>query len=165
MQYQNNKISLIALFASISIVLGFFENLFPIPIPGVKLGLSNIGIMLAIYLLSFREAIIIGFLKSIIIPIVSGNFLLKMSIGLPSTIIATIVMYFYSYLTKKFATPVSTGAIGAFFHIASQFIIIKHLFIKNLAFFKIFPYFSLLSITTGILTGIITYKVLKIYHD
>lgn len=164
-QYQNKKLSLIAILTAISIVLGFFENFFPIPIPGVKLGLSNLGIMISLYLLNFKYTLLIALLKSILIPIITGNLIVKITIGLPATLLAFLGMFVYSKLTKHLSSPISTGALGAFIHISSQFIIIKHLFIKNLAFFKIFPYFSIISIFTGILTGLITYKVIKTIND
>ena len=46
------KISLTALFTAFAVVLSYIESFIPITgIPGVKIGLANFAIMLALYLL------------------------------------------------------------------------------------------------------------------
>ncbi|KAA0256881.1 Gx transporter family protein [Deferribacter autotrophicus] len=162
---QNKKLALLSIFSAITVILGYLENFIPLPLPGVKLGLSNIGVMLSIYTLGFSYSLAIVTLKSLIVPIFTGNFIVKIALGLPASLISFLIMYVYFFLTKNYSTPLSTGALGAYFHILIQFFVAKQLFIKNLAIFKIFPYFSLLSVLTGILTGIITYKILKILNN
>ena len=45
-----NKLTFMALLTTIMLILGYIESLFPIPgIPGIKLGLSNSVLMLALY--------------------------------------------------------------------------------------------------------------------
>jgi heptaprenyl diphosphate synthase len=164
MQY-HNKIALTGILASITIVLGIVEAMLPSPFPGVRLGLANIGIMLAIYALSFNEVIQIAILKSILIPILTGNFFIKIMISFPSTIIATLVMYIYYRLTRKYSTPISTAALGAFVHINIQFIVVKLTIIKSLAIYNVLPYFSILSIISGIITGYIVYRVVDNFEN
>lgn len=52
------KLTLCALLCVGALVLGFAESLLPlpIPIPGVKLGLGNVFVLLALYLFTWREA-------------------------------------------------------------------------------------------------------------
>ena len=151
-QSQNNT-ALIGIFASVTIALGFLETMFPLPFPGVRLGLANIGIMLAIYSLPAKDVLSIAFLKAIIIPVLTGNLFMKMILGFPATIISTMVMIIYYNLTKKYSSPVSTGAIGGFVHIGIQFVMLKLFIVKTLAIYGILPYFSILSVISGIITG------------
>ncbi|MGA1846513.1 Gx transporter family protein [Deferribacter abyssi] len=162
---QNKKIALLSIFSAITVILGYLENFIPLPFPGIKLGISNIGIMLSIYTLGFSYSLAIVTLKSLIVPFFTGNVIVKIALGMPASFASFLIMYTYFFLTKNYSSPLSTGALGAFFHILTQFFVAKQLFIKNLAIFKIFPYFSLLSVIMGMLTGIITYKILKILNN
>ncbi len=151
-EYQDN-FALIGIFASVTIALGFLENMFPFPFPGIRLGLANIGIMLAIYSLPAKDALSIALIKSIIVPILTGNLFMKLILGFPATIISTIAMILYVKFTKKLSSPISTGALGGFVHIGIQFLIIKTFLVKTLAISNILPYFSILSVISGIITG------------
>lgn len=162
MRSLNKTIAITGILTSLTIILGFIEHMIPLPIPGIRLGLANIGIMLAIYALSFRQALSIALLKSILIPILTGNLFVKMIIGLPATLGATLVMYGYYRFTGKWSSPLSTGALGGFIHICIQFMMIKLFLIKSLSIYTLLPYFSIFSILSGIITG---YIVAVIYDN
>ena len=54
------KISRLAMLLAISVVLNIIESFFPIfngIIPGFKLGLTNIVVLLVLYIYSFKEAV------------------------------------------------------------------------------------------------------------
>ena len=156
------KLALIGLLSAFSVVAGYLENFVPLPIPGMKLGFANIGILVSIYLLDNKSTILIAILKSILTSIIAGNFLFKLTIGFPATLAATIVMIIYKSLTHKFSSAISTGALGAFIHINVQFIMIKTIYIKSLAIYKILPYFSILSVISGIIVGYISIALINI---
>lgn len=52
------RVALCALLAAAAMILGFLESLipFPLPIPGMKLGLANLATLFALYHLTAREA-------------------------------------------------------------------------------------------------------------
>ncbi|MDY6820987.1 MAG: Gx transporter family protein [Deferribacterota bacterium] len=160
----NKNISILGILTAFTIIIGFLENLIPLPLPGVKLGLANIGIMLSIYILGFSKSIYIAFLKSIILSIFTGNLIIKFSISLPATVVATTIM-FISYKLLKKATPLSIGAIGGFIHMNMQFFVIKTLYLKTTAIIYLVPYYSIISVFSGIVTGYITYKILKVLEQ
>lgn len=160
MQYPD-KIAKIGLFSAFAIILGVVESFFPLPVPGVKLGLANIGVLLALYSLTFFDTLIVVFLKSVFVGIFAGNVVIKVLLSLPSTLAAAFVMFLYIRLTGKLTSPVSASALGGAVHIVCQFIILKVFIIKNLAIYSFLPYFSLLSIFTGMLTGYLTCLILK----
>ena len=170
MRTQDNekKISLIGMLIAFSIVAGYLENFIPLPVPGLKLGIANIGIMISLYLLDWKSTILIAILKSLLVPLITGNFIIKLTIGLPATLAAATFMIIYKTLTNKFTTATSTGALGAFIHINCQFVLIKFLFIKSLTIYKILPYFSLFSVIAGTIIGyltiITTEIILKTYN-
>lgn len=164
MQSQDN-IALVGVLAGMSVVLGYMENFIPTPIPFVRIGLANIPILIAVMMMDSKSAISIAVLKSIIIPIVSGNFFVKFIIGLPSSMISTTGMIILFYFLKKHISAVSVGALGGYLHIAVQVVLIKLFFIKYLDIYSILPYFSVLGTVTGIFTGLVTNYIKSKYFE
>ena len=65
------KTAYLGIFSAIAIIFGYVESLFPLGIPGVKLGLANLVIVFLLYLygvkrscclVSFVRILVIGFL-------------------------------------------------------------------------------------------------------
>lgn len=158
---QNKRLALTGLFAALTVTLGVFETFIALPVPGVRLGLSNVGIMLCLYLLNLPAAIYVALAKGILVPLLTGNLIVKMSIGLPATMMSTLVMALIITLTRRFTSPLSVGSLGAFVHIAVQFFTVKNLYIKTDAIYNLLPYFTLFSVLTGAVTGYITIQILK----
>lgn len=75
MKNRIKKISLFALLLAVAIILSYIENLlFPgILLPGVKLGLSNIAVVAALYSFGFFPALFLGLAKSMVTLIVFGR--------------------------------------------------------------------------------------------
>ena len=69
------KITFIALMVAVAFVLAWMESLFPplIAVPGVKLGLTNIVVLITLYRLSYKEALLINLLRIIIAGFTFGN--------------------------------------------------------------------------------------------
>lgn len=157
-QYQD-RVALIGVFTALSIVFGIVENFISLPLPGLRIGFANIGIMLAITMLDPKAAFAVAFLKAIIVPLVTGNFIVKVSIGLPATLASTFLMLTYYKLCAKFVSPISIGALGGLTHITVQFLMVNSLYIKSPAIYGLLPYFAVFAIFCGTFTG---YAALKI---
>ena len=70
----SKKIAVTALFTAFAVILSYIETFIPvIGIPGVKLGLANFSIMLALYLLGNREAVIINIVRLLLVGFMFGN--------------------------------------------------------------------------------------------
>ena len=68
------KISVIALFSAFAILAAYIETFIPsIGIPGVKLGLANIAVILALYILDVESAIIVNIVRIVIVGLLFGN--------------------------------------------------------------------------------------------
>lgn len=64
------KTALLSLFLTFSVILGYVDALLPLhflPIAGLKLGLSNLAILLALELFSFKEAALISLLRILVV--------------------------------------------------------------------------------------------------
>lgn len=71
--FSARHIVMIALFAACSIACGLIEDRFPLPVPGMRLGLSNVFYLLAASLFGGAEAICVAMLRTAMMFILSGN--------------------------------------------------------------------------------------------
>lgn len=69
------RICLTGMFIGLALVLGYLESLVPvfIGIPGVKLGLSNLVTIVALYELDIKSAVIISFFRVILSSVLFSN--------------------------------------------------------------------------------------------
>ncbi len=118
---ETEKITNFALFISISIVLSIFEMLIPINfiIPGVKLGLGNMLLVVLLDYYDFKELLVFQIIKISVTTFILGLFSVYM-FSLSGGLLALIVMY---SVRKIFKTKVATYTLsmcGAIAHNIGQ---------------------------------------------
>ena len=143
------------LFTAASLILSYLETLIPlqsvIPVPGFKLGLANICIMLAVFMLGTADALIIS---------VARIALSSLLFGTPVTFLFSLgggIMSFLFLLLAKYALKSSVSYIGisvgsAAMHNLGQ-ICVAALFFKDTAIFWYLEWLLPVSVITGIITG------------
>lgn len=145
---------------SVSIIIGYLESLLPplIPfLPYFKLGLSNIVLIIAILRINILSAYIISFLKSIIVPLFIGNPSMIMY-SLPASIISlSIMIVLMIFIGLGIPT---TSIISSITHNFVQ-ILIAYLIMGTKIVFSYLPYLTLISIVSGIITGLISFWIYK----
>ena len=69
------KVTSIALLTSMALAVSLIEHMIPIPvpIPGAKLGFSNMIILLSLYFYSLKSALVVGILKSFLLVLITGS--------------------------------------------------------------------------------------------
>ena len=141
------KISLTALFTAFAVVLSYIESFIPITgIPGVKIGLANFAIMLALYLLGYKEAILINILRIIIIGAMFGNLF-----GILFSISGALISFCVMAISKKII-----AILGGVSHNIAQLII---------AGFVVETYSVVIYIPVLMISGLITGAVIGILSD
>ena len=72
---KSRKVTVLALCASLAMVLSYVESLFPafVAVPGVKLGLANIAVVFALYSLGFWEAGVVSLVRTVSLALLFGN--------------------------------------------------------------------------------------------
>ena len=70
-----SKLSLAALIVSLATILSFVESQIPafVAIPGVKIGLTNIVVIYALYKLGWKYAAVISFVRVLLVGMLFGN--------------------------------------------------------------------------------------------
>lgn len=115
---KTKKLAQTALLCAVAIIFGYIESLFPlpIPIPGIKLGISNLVLVFALY----RNKNAVWFIMLIKVAVTSllfagmSAFLYSLAGGIAS--VAGMVLF---YKTKKFSV-ISVSIAGGILHNAGQ---------------------------------------------
>ena len=154
------RITFLALCTSVALLLSYVEMLVPpifTGIPGIKMGLPNIAIMLLLYRVGAKEAIAVSFIRIVITSILFGN-ITMFWYSLAGAVCSLAVMI----LLKKldFLSTVGVSVAGALMHNVGQ-IIVAMLLMHTSA---IGYYLIVLSITgtiSGIFVGLCGALVIK----
>ena len=106
------NITLSALLFAVSLILSIVENSIPpivSTVPGVKLGLSNIPIMYALFFAGKGHALTIAALKSVYVAVTRGLVagFLSLCGGLLSVMVMAVLLYFFKALSML--SPSFTG--------------------------------------------------------
>lgn len=157
-QFNNTKgLVLSGLLFAIAIVLSIAENSLPsifIAVPGVKLGLSNIAVMYALFFLKKRQAFSIAILKAIFVFITRG--LVAGFLSFSGGILSLIIMSMIIIVFKEKVSYLLISIVGAVAHNIGQIFAISVILTQV----YIWAYLPVLLIT-GVLAGIATSTLLK----
>ena len=159
---ETKRIVYISLLVSMSVVLHALEAMIPLPSPWIKLGLSNIGTVLAIVLLGFKEAIIVTILRVLIGSILFGTFLSpSFMLSLAGGLSSAIVMGLFYNLFCRYFSLVATSLLGAYTHTTVQILLVYSFLIHHKELLHLFPIFLLFSACTGVFNGLISNLVVR----
>ena len=75
MKITGKKVALYGILIALALVLSYLESLIPafFAVPGMKLGLTNLVVLLALYLINWQSAVIVNILRVILVGILFGN--------------------------------------------------------------------------------------------
>lgn len=148
------RITFTALMTAAALVLSYAENLLPtaafLP-PGAKLGLSNVVIMFAASSLGIADVLLIVIAKAFFAFITRGvtAFLMSLAGGLLSAVCLVLI-----FRKIKSLGYIGTGVASAFCHNAGQ-LAVSFLLVKSTAVWGYAPIMCIMSVATGILTGLL----------
>ena len=155
------KMMFLSLLVSSGLILGILESTMPLPFvaPGAKLGLSNIVILLTLVIFGFKEGILVGSLKSILLGLMTGN-ISGLFYSFSGAVLSSIVMYI---VYKKFSNVFSLIGVSIFGAMAHNFaqILVASLILNNIKIFYYYPILILTSLFTGYFVGLSANYTLK----
>ena len=102
----SKKVAFYGVFAALAILMGYVESLFPPPVPvqGVKLGLANVIVLIALYFMGAKAALGINVIRVVISALLFSGFS-----GFLYSIAGAGVSFIIMVLAKKIK---SSGIIG-----------------------------------------------------
>lgn len=146
------KTAHMGLLLSFALILSYIETLIPFSfgVPGIKLGLANVAVLMCICLLGYREGLVLAVLKVLLTGLLFGNFsvmLYSLSGALCSYLVMAIMVK-----SGKFHIPVVSGA-GGVFHNLGQ-LLVAYFVVETYSIWYYMPILILAGLLTGVFTGI-----------
>ena len=160
-KFNIHKMALLGILTAGAIVIGILESLIPsIGIPGVKLGLSNIVILIVLYELGIWEAAFVSLSRVLIVSLVRGTFLsMGFVMSLSGAVLSLGIMVLFVLLIKKFSI-IGVSVIGALFHVFGQ-IAVAMIYLSTAYILFYLPVIAISAIITGVLVGIVAQLIIN----
>lgn len=152
------RLVLTALLFAAALVLSIVESLLPpppIPVPGVKFGLSNIAVMYALFFLSPGRAYAIAILKALFVFATRG--LVAGLLSISGGILSITLMFLINIIFLDKITLTIASVAGAIAHNIGQFAVIALLYAEM----SIWAYLPVL-VLSGVAAGVVTALLLKV---
>lgn len=156
-----NKMIFLSILVSIGLALSVLESAIPLPIamPGARLGLSNMVVLVTIIIFGFKEGITVSMLKSIVLVLVTGS-ISSFIYSFSGAILSCIVMYLaYRFFSSIFSL-MGVSILGALSHVTAQ-ISVASLMMNNAKIYTYLPFLMLTSIFTGYFVGLSSTYIVK----
>lgn len=153
-----NKVAYLGIFLALALICSYVESLIPFyfGIPGVKLGLTNIVVVLLLYCVGTREAFAVSVLRIVLAGFLFGN-IFSILYSLAGGLVSFLIMYLLKK-TKKFGVlPVSIS--GGIFHNAGQ-LVVAALVVENIHVLSYLPVLLAAGTITGLLIGIAAQEII-----
>lgn len=149
MSDKSKKIAVLGVLTGVTLVLSYLEAILPpiyAAVPGIKVGLPNIVIILILYKFSAKEAAVISFLRVVLVALLFGN-AMTFAYSLVGAVLSLLVMA----LMKKadFFSPVGVSILGGVFHNIGQILVAIVLLNSTLI-----GYYMIILTITGTLAGV-----------
>ena len=160
---KTRDITIIGILASISIAISIIESYFTFIgniVQGLKLGLSNIVILFALYKYDFKTAIGVSLIRVLIVALVRTGFGINFFFSLVGAIFSIVAM---NLVKKTKLSIIGVSLVGSIFHSIGH-VLVGIFILDNYNILYYLPYLLLFSIPTGIFIGIIARRLLK-YTD
>lgn len=155
------KIVLLGFFLALAIAVAMFESMIPdFFVPGFKLGFANIVIVILLYGLGWKEALIVDVLRVVVVSLLRGNFLTMGGIMSYAGMGLSFLGMVFIWLLWKKASVLFTSIIGALLHVSGQ-ILVAVFYQESFALFYYLPFMALFSLLTGAIAGIAAMLVLR----
>ena len=152
-----------ALFVALAMVLSYVEALIPFNfgIPGVKLGLANLVVLTALYVLDAKTAFAISVIRILLISVTFGSIA-----ALFYSLAGGILSYFVMLLLTKIKgfSCIGVSVAGGVTHNIGQ-LLIAMLVIESLSLSYYLPVLMIAGVITGLLIGLVAKPVIAALSD
>ena len=153
-----NKIAYWGVFLALALVCSYVEALIPISfgIPGVKLGLTNIVVILMMYSVGEKDALLVSVLRIILAGFLFGN-AFSIIYSLAGGILSFLTMYLMKK-TNKFKC-ITVSIVGGIFHNIGQILVATQI-VKNYNILFYIPVLLVSGTITGLVIGILSQELI-----
>ena len=154
-----SKVAYFGVFTTLALIFSYVETLIPIQfgIPGVKLGLANLIIVIALYRMKLSEAYLLSIVRVLLAGFIFGNYF-SIIYSLAGGLLSLTVM---ALLRKKGGfSVIGVSIAGGVFHNIGQ-LIIASVIVETFSVMYYVPVLLIAGLVTGLLIGIASDGMLK----
>ena len=154
-----SKVAYFGVFTALALIFSYVETLIPfnIGIPGVKLGLANLIIVIALYKMSLQEAYLLSVTRVVLSGFIFGN-LFSIIYSLAGGLLSLSVMAFMKHRGGYSVMGVSIA--GGVFHNIGQ-LVIAMVVVETFSVVYYIPVLLTAGLLTGLVIGIAANEMLK----
>ena len=152
------KTAFLGVFLALAMICSYIEMLIPFNfgIPGVKLGLTNIVVVLMLYTIGTREAIMVSVLRILLMGILFGN-VMSIVYSLAGGILSFLVMAILKKTGQLGCISVSVA--GGISHNIGQ-ILAAAVVVNSFSILYYLPVLLIAGVVTGLLIGILAQELI-----
>lgn len=154
----NSKVAYFGVFTALALIFSYVESLIPINfgIPGVKLGLANLVIVIALYRMRLAKTYLLAVVRVLLSGFLFGNYfsiLYSLAGGLLSLSVMAILKKNGGFSVK------GVSIAGGVFHNVGQ-LVVAMLVVETFSVIYYVPVLLVAGLLTGLLIGIVSEAVL-----
>ena len=154
-----NRVAYFGVFTALALIFSYVETLIPISfgIPGVKLGLANLIIVIALYKIPLREVYVLSVVRVLLSGVLFGNYF-SIAYSMAGGLLSLTVMALLKKMGGFSITGISIA--GGVCHNIGQLIVAMAV-VETFAISYYMPVLLIAGLITGFLIGVVANQVLK----
>ncbi|MBQ3664972.1 MAG: Gx transporter family protein [Lachnospiraceae bacterium] len=156
----SKKIAYLAMLIALAMIFSYVEALIPINfgIPGVKLGIANIVILVGLYVLEPKDVLVISVIRIVLVGILFGN-VMSITYSLAGGLFSFLMMWLIKKI-KGFSI-VGVSIAGGVSHNIGQ-LAVAILVIENIKLIAYIPVLLIAGAVTGLIIGILSVRIVPV---
>ena len=151
------KVAILGVFLALALICSYVESLIPFyfGVPGMKLGLTNVVVLLLLYFFGAKEALLVSMMR-----ILLSGFMFSNAFSILYSLAGGILSWAVMLLLKKTGRfhMVSISICGGITHNLGQ-ILVAMVVVKNYYIFGYFPFLCIGGGITGLLIGLVAQEI------
>ena len=153
------KVAYFGVFTALALIFSYVESIIPINfgIPGVKLGLANLIVVIALYRMSIRETYILSVVRIVLTGFMFGN-LFAILYSLAGGMLSLTTMCILKKTDKFSVYGVSMA--GGVFHNIGQ-LIMAAIVLESVSIGYYFPVLLISGLVTGFVIGVVSHEMMN----
>lgn len=146
------------IYTALALIFSYVELLIPfhIGVPGIKLGLANVVIVIVLYKMGWKEAYIISITRVILAGFLFGN-LASILFSLAGCLLSLSMMLIL--YKREIFSVIGVSVIGAIFHNLGQ-ILVAMMVVNTFSVAYYFPVLMIAGVVTGIIIGFLAKEMI-----
>ena len=159
MRSRASDIATCAAFTALALIVSYLEHMIPLPFaaPGVKLGLANVVIVAAMYLLGLKKALVINVVRVLLAGAMFTGLsamMYALAGALTSFLVMSLVMRSHAF------SLIGVSVAGALTHNAAQYTLAA-LIVHTAGLLSYLPVLMVSGVVTGIVVGTVAYAIVQ----